>query len=98
MSRAYNFHKNHNPQPVGRKVVESYEMTFVYHDNIKAFLENDESKLHQIKITCGNIPDACGLFHEAVKKLFPSYYISNISTYPVIKEESNNEKAIKDKT
>jgi hypothetical protein len=98
MSRAYHFQRNTKPQPPKRNIIDSYKMTFIYHDDIKAFLENDESKIHKMEITCGNIPDACGMFHEAVKKLYPRYYISVITTYPVIKEVKGDEKTPEIKT
>jgi len=89
MSRAYSFQKNTKPQPVKKSIIEKYNMKFTYYDDVKAFLEGKDS--HSLNIECGNIPDACGMFHEAVKKIYTNYYISDISVSPIIKEVKSDE-------
>lgn len=88
MSRAYSFQKNNKPNPPKKPITEKYTMTFTYYDNFQTYVNGSNGeKSHTLSIDCGNIPDACGMFHEATKKRLPHYFISDISIRPIMQEE-----------
>lgn len=59
-----------------------YKFTFTYHETVIVWAKNDLGNTREIETT--NIPAACELFHESVKKMYPMYFVSNISILPIV--------------
>jgi len=69
--------------------VTRYAMVFTFYESVEAWTEGKLPNKRTIE--CSNIPSACGIFHESVKKTYPNYFIKDIDISPVVKVDGGEQ-------
>lgn len=68
-----------------------YKFSFAYYESVKHWASPDGVMANTRVVESISIPAACELFHDSVHKIYPEYYVSNISILPIVPGISRSE-------